>query len=114
MRSRLRALCASSTSRSARWVVREGQCAHAQDAAAWPVDRLAQEVAVMAARLARFRDGSALGTRVSPEPHLRFDTNDRSVHGALVGRRVEVSVDQRHALPSAVLLAIASLSTAYY
>ena len=33
--------------------------------------------------------------RVPPDPHLRFDTNDYSLDPALVGRRVEVRVDQR-------------------
>jgi hypothetical protein len=34
-------------------------------------------------------------TRVPPDPHLRVDTNDYSLDPALVGRRVEVIVDQR-------------------
>ncbi len=34
-------------------------------------------------------------TRVPPDPHLRLDTNDYSLDPALVGRRVEVCVDQR-------------------
>jgi hypothetical protein len=34
-------------------------------------------------------------TRVAPDPHLRVDTNDYSLDPALVGRRVEVIVDQR-------------------
>jgi hypothetical protein len=33
--------------------------------------------------------------RVPPDPHLRIDTNDYSLDPALVGRRVEVIVDQR-------------------
>ena len=33
--------------------------------------------------------------RVPPDPYLRFDTNDYSLHPGLVGRRVEVRVDQR-------------------
>jgi hypothetical protein len=33
--------------------------------------------------------------RVPPDPFLRFDTNDRSLDPALVGRRVEVRIDQR-------------------
>ena len=37
-------------------------------------------------------------TRVSPDPHLRVDTNDYSLDPRLVGRRVEVRVDQRHVL----------------
>jgi hypothetical protein len=34
-------------------------------------------------------------TRVPPDPHLRFDTNDYSLDPSLVGRRVEVRIDQR-------------------
>ncbi len=34
-------------------------------------------------------------TRVPPDPYLRVDTNDYSLDPALVGRRVEVRVDQR-------------------
>jgi hypothetical protein len=34
-------------------------------------------------------------TRVAPDPHLRIDTNDYSLDPTLVGRRVEVRVDQR-------------------
>jgi hypothetical protein len=34
--------------------------------------------------------------RVPPDPHLRVDTNDYSLDPVLVGRRVEVIVDQRH------------------
>lgn len=34
--------------------------------------------------------------RVPPDPYLRIDTNDYSLDPALVGRRVEVIVDQRH------------------
>jgi hypothetical protein len=34
-------------------------------------------------------------TRFPPDPHLRIDTNDYSLDPALVGRRVEVMVDQR-------------------
>ncbi len=33
--------------------------------------------------------------RVPPDPFLRIDTNDYSLDPALVGRRVEVQVDQR-------------------
>jgi hypothetical protein len=32
--------------------------------------------------------------RVPPDPHLRIDTNDYSLHPAFVGRRVEVRLDQ--------------------
>lgn len=33
--------------------------------------------------------------RVPPDPYVRVDTNDYSLDPALVGRRVEVCVDQR-------------------
>ncbi len=32
--------------------------------------------------------------RVPPDPHVRVDTNDYSLDPALVGRRVEIRVDQ--------------------
>jgi hypothetical protein len=35
--------------------------------------------------------------RVAADPHVRVDTNDYSLDPALVGRRVEVRVDQHHA-----------------
>jgi Mu transposase, C-terminal domain len=34
-------------------------------------------------------------TRVAPDPHVRFDTNDYSLDPNLVGRRVEVRISQR-------------------
>lgn len=34
-------------------------------------------------------------TRVPPDPHLRVDTNDYSLDPRLVGRRVEVRVEQQ-------------------
>ena len=37
-------------------------------------------------------------TRVSPDPYVRVDTNDYSLDPVLVGRRVEVCVDQREIL----------------
>ena len=36
--------------------------------------------------------------RVPPDPYVRVDTNDYSLDPALVGRRVEVRVDQQHVL----------------
>lgn len=60
-----------------------------------PVDRLAHELQVMAALPERMPDTTRRWTmRVPPDPHLRFDTNDYSLDPALVGRRVEVIVDQ--------------------
>ena len=62
-----------------------------------PVDRLAEEREVMAplpARAARHRAalGDAGRRRIR---YLRVDTNDYSLDPRLVGRRVEVRVDQR-------------------
>lgn len=60
-----------------------------------PVDRLAQEHQVMKALPAQMPDTARRWvTRVPPDPHLRIDTNDYSLDPALVGRRVEVRVDQ--------------------
>src|SRR5215210_114583 len=60
-----------------------------------PVDRLAEE------RLAPLPEAMPdcarrWGTRVAPDPYLRVDTNDYSLEPGLVGRRVEVIVDQQH------------------
>lgn len=61
-----------------------------------PVDRLAEEHAVMAPLPSAMPDTARRWvTRVPPDPHLRIDTNDYSLHPAFVGRRVEVRVDQR-------------------
>jgi hypothetical protein len=59
-----------------------------------PVDRLADE---QLAPLPAAMPGCARRwvTRVAPDPYLRLDTNDYSLDPALVGRRVEVIVDQR-------------------
>ena len=59
-----------------------------------PVDRLADEQ--LAPLPATMPDvARRWTTRVPPDPHLRFDTNDYSLDPGLVGRRVEVCVDQR-------------------
>jgi transposase len=68
-----------------------------------PVDRLAEEIETMAALPPEMPDTARRWvTRVAPDPHLRFDTNDYSLDPALVGRRVEVRVDQQ--LVTAVVL----------
>ena len=41
-------------------------------------------------------------TRVPPDPHVRFDTNDYSLDPDLVGRRVEVRVSQREIIAVAL------------
>ena len=61
-----------------------------------PIDRLAEEREVMAALPDRPpQTDRRWALRVPPDPYLRFDTNDYSLDPALVGRRVEVRVDER-------------------
>ena len=61
-----------------------------------PVDRLAEELAVMRPLPDCAPDTDRRWVvRVPPDPHLRFDTNDYSLDPALVGRRVEVRASQR-------------------
>jgi transposase len=61
-----------------------------------PVDRLATELEAMAPLPQAMPDTTRRWvTRVPPDPHLRFDTNDYSLDPSLVGRRVEVRIDQR-------------------
>jgi transposase len=60
-----------------------------------PVDRLADEQ--LAPLPAAMPDCARRWvTRVAPDPYLRVDTNDYSLEPGLVGRRVEVIVDQQH------------------
>jgi transposase len=62
-----------------------------------PIDRLAAELEAMTALPEPMPDTARCWvTRVAPDPHLRIDTNDYSLDPDLVGRRVEVAVDQRH------------------
>jgi transposase len=61
-----------------------------------PIDLLAEELEVLRALPERAPDTARRWTlRVPPDPHVRFDTNDYSLDPGLVGRRVEVRVDQR-------------------
>jgi hypothetical protein len=61
-----------------------------------PVDRLADELAVMAPLPAASPDVDRRWVlRVAPDPFLRFDTCDYSLDPGLIGRRVEVRVGQR-------------------
>jgi hypothetical protein len=62
-----------------------------------PIDRLVEERVVMAALPGAMPDTTRRWVvRVPPDPYLRIDTNDYSLDPALVGRRVEVRVDQHH------------------
>ena len=61
-----------------------------------PVDRLIDELGVMAPLAATAPDTDRRWVlRVAPDPYLRFDTCDYSLDPALVGRRVEVRIDER-------------------
>jgi transposase len=64
-----------------------------------PVDRQAEELAVMRPLPERMPDvDRRLVTRVPPDPHARIDTCDYSLDPRLVGRRVELRVSQREIL----------------
>jgi transposase len=73
-----------------------------------PIDRLAEELAVMRHLPDQQPDTDRRWVvRVPPDPHLRFDTCDYSLDPNLVGRRVEIRVSQRqitaHALDTGEL-----------
>ncbi len=68
-----------------------------------PIDRLAEERAVMAALPTQAPDVDRRWVlRVPPDPYLRFDTCDYSLDPRLVGRRVEVRVTEREVLAVAL------------
>jgi hypothetical protein len=61
-----------------------------------PADRLAEEHRVMTPLPAVMPDTAKRWVaRVPPDPHLRIDTNDYSLHPRFVGRRVEVRAGHR-------------------
>jgi transposase len=61
-----------------------------------PIDRLIEERAVMTPLPASMPDTDRRWVlRVPPDPFLRFDTCDYSLDPGLVGRRVDVRVDER-------------------
>jgi hypothetical protein len=77
------------------WFVRVNARTH-RTLRARPVDRLADELGVMAPLPDRMPDTARRWvTRVAPDHYLRVDTNDYSLDPALAGRRVEISVEQR-------------------
>jgi transposase len=68
-----------------------------------PIDRLEQELEVMAPLPAAAPDVDRRWvTRVAPDPFLRFDTCDYSLDPGLVGRRIEVRVTPRELLAVAL------------
>ena len=77
-----------------------------------PIDRLREERAVMRALPEREPDVDRRWvTRVAPDPHLRFDTNDYSLDPDLVGRRVEVRASQREIVAVALTPASSPAAT---
>ncbi len=68
-----------------------------------PVDRLAEELAVMRPLPERMPDvDRRFVTRIAPDPYVRIDSNDYSLDPRLVGRRVELRVSQREVLAVAL------------
>jgi transposase len=64
-----------------------------------PVDRLAEELAVMRPLPELLPDvDRRLVTRIAPDPYVRVDTNDYSLDPRLLGRRVELKISQREIL----------------
>ena len=62
-----------------------------------PTELLAEELELMRPLPERAPDTARRWVlRVPPDPHVRVDTNDYSLDPALVGRRVEIQVDQQH------------------
>ncbi|MDQ3145399.1 MAG: IS21 family transposase [Actinomycetota bacterium] len=68
-----------------------------------PVDRLTEELEVMAALPATAPETDRRWVlRVQPDPHVRFDSCDYSLDPDLVGRKVEVRVTDREVLAVAL------------
>jgi hypothetical protein len=62
-----------------------------------PIDLLAEERQALRPLPERAPDTARRWVlRVPPDPHVRVDTNDYSLDPALVGRRVEIRVDEHH------------------
>jgi hypothetical protein len=77
------------------WFVKANARTH-KTLRARPIDRLIEEQRVMRSLPTREPDVDRRWvTRVAPDPHVRFDTNDYSLDPRLVGRRIEVRVSQR-------------------
>jgi len=84
------------------WFVKANARTH-KTLRARPVDRLAEELAVMRSLPDRAPDTDRRWVmRVPPDPHVRFDTVDYSLDPGLVGRRVEVRVTQREVIAVAL------------
>jgi transposase len=75
------------------WFAERANVRHHKTLRCRPVDRLLEEQELMAPLPGRAPDTDRRWVlRVSPDPHLRFDSCDYSLDPALVGRRVEVRV----------------------
>jgi transposase len=79
-----------------RWFVERANLRFHRTLRCRPVDRLAEELAVMRPLSERMPDvDRRLVTRVPPDPYVRVDTCDYSLDPRLVGRRVELRISQR-------------------
>jgi transposase len=67
-----------------------------------PIDRLVEERAAMTPLPTAPDTDRRWVLRVSPDPYLRFDSNDYSLDPALVGRRVEARISDREVLAVAL------------
>lgn len=85
------------------WFSERANVRHHKTLRCRPVDRLAEEHAVMAPLPAEMPDTDRRWVlRVPPDPHLRFDTCDYSLDPGLVGRRVEARVTPNEVLAVAL------------
>jgi transposase len=85
------------------WFAERANVRHHRTLRCRPVDRLGEERRMMAPLPALPPDTDRRWVlRVPPDPHLRFDTNDYSLHPGLVGQRVEVRVTGREVLATAL------------
>ena len=85
------------------WFTERANSRHHKTLRCKPIDRLHEELEVMAPLPSGLPDVDRRWvTRVPPDPHLRVDCNDYSLDPSLVGRRVEVRVSQREVLAVAL------------
>ena len=77
------------------WFVKANARQH-RSIRARPIDRLAEELDIMAALPAAPPDTDRRWVqRIGPDPYVRFDTCDYSLNPEMVGRRVEIRVGWR-------------------
>jgi transposase len=86
-----------------RWVDRRANGQTHRTLRCRPVDRLSQEQERMRPLPVVMPDTDRRWVRrVSPDPYLRFDTNDYSLDPSLVGRRIEARASQRELIAVAL------------